>query len=165
MRQGGFTLIELLMVILVIGILSGMVVPMVLSTQDAQCSSAARVLTSDLELAQSIALARQAEVALVFSADLQSYKVALAQGQTLTSYASVTPMESPNQPGRLYEVCFADQGELPDVQVSAVDFAGGHYVVFDTFGSPDVGGMVTIDAGDASLTVTLEPITGAVTID
>jgi hypothetical protein len=38
-------------------------------------------------------------------------------------------------------------------------------VVFDSFGSPDVGGSVVLQAGEASLTVSVEAITGAVSVN
>jgi type II secretion system protein H len=163
-RSSGFTLLELLVVVLIMAIIAGMVVPMVSSSQDADCAAAARALVSDLELAQSTAIARQANVALVFSADLQSYKVALADSQNLDNYASVAPLPSPSQPTRGYEVRPAADLGLRRFAVQSADFGGDPYVVFDSFGSPEFGGTVVLKAGDATLTVTVEAVTGAVTV-
>ncbi len=163
-RRRAFTLLELLIVVVILGIIGASVVPMVSSSQDAQCAAAARALAADIELVQSEALARQAPVALVFSPDNQRYAVVLDQGQDLDAYESLTPLEHPSRPGQDYEVSLASDLNLPELIVNAVDFGGSRYVVFDSVGSPDVGGTVTLVAGDASLTITVEPITGAVSV-
>ena len=164
-REGtGFTLLELLMVVLILAIIGAIVVPMAASGQDARCASAARMVVADLELAQSLALARQDLVALVFSDDLQSYKVVLAAVQDLDNYGSLTTLEHPGRPGQSYETTILMELQLRDVVVSSVNFNGDRYVVFDTFGSPEFGGSIVLTAGDASLTVTVEPITGAVSV-
>ena len=166
MRQqgAGFTLLELLIVVLILAIAAAIVVPMAASGQDAQCASAARMVVADLELAQSTALARQELVALVFSDDLQSYKVVLAGVQDLDIYGSLTALEHPGRPGQSYETSIPRELQLRDVVVSSADFNGERYVVFDVFGSPEFGGSIVLTAGDASLTVTVEPITGAVSV-
>lgn len=160
----GFTLVELLMVVLILAIVAGIVVPMASSSRDAQCASAARMLVADLELAQSTALARQDLVALVFRDDLQSYKVVLATGQNLDDYASLTALEHPGRPGQSYEIDIQKELLLPSVVIGSANFNGERYVVFDTFGSPEFGGSIVVAAGDVSLTVTVEPITGAVSV-
>ena len=164
-RLPAFTLIELLIVLLILGIVGAMVVPMVSGTDDAQCEAAARVIVADLELAQSTALARQAEVALVFGEDGESYKVVLSGVQDLGDYAALVTLEHPLMPGRNYEVNVVADLRLPDVVLSDADFGGDRYVVFDTFGSPGFGGSIVVTAGAASLTVSVEPITGAVSVN
>ncbi len=160
----GFTLLELLIVVLILAIAAAIVVPMAASGQDAQCASAARMVVADLELAQGWALARQDLVALVFSADLQSYKVVLAASQNLDDYASLTTLEHPGRPGEGYETNFQTEMQLGNVVVDSANFNGDRYVVFDTFGSPEFGGSIVLTVRDASLTVTVEPITGAVSV-
>jgi len=164
-RLPAFTLIELLIVLLILGIVAAMVIPMVSGTDDAQCEAAARVIVADLELAQSTALARQAEVALVFSDDGQSYKVVLSMSQDLSDYASLVTLEHPLMPGQTYEVNVVTDLQLPDVVLSGAAFGGDGHVVFDSFGSPGFGGSVVVTAGAASLTVSVEPITGAVSVN
>jgi len=164
-RQGiGFTLLELLIVVLILAIAAAIVVPMAASGQDARCASAARMVVADLELAQSMALARQDLVALVFSDGLQSYKLVLAGAQDLDNYGLLTSLENGGRPGEGYEISIPMELQLHDVVISSVDFNGDRYVVFDTFGSPEFGGSIVLTAGDASLTVTVEPITGAVSV-
>ncbi|MBN2584336.1 MAG: GspH/FimT family pseudopilin [Planctomycetes bacterium] len=159
-----FTIVELLMVVMILAIMAAVVVPMATSSHDSQCAAAARMLTADLELAQSVALARQAPTALVFSGDLQSYKVIMATGQSLGDYASLTAIAHPGKPGQSYEISLPGELQLPDVTVNSASFGGASYVLYDTFGSPAAGGSVVLRAGDATLTVTVQPITGAVSV-
>jgi type II secretory pathway pseudopilin PulG len=158
-------LVELLIVMMILAIISAVAIPMVSSTDDHQCQAAARTLISDLELAQSTALARQASVAVVFSDDRQSYKVVLADGQDLDNYAGLVAMEHPLMPGHSYEVNLAADLQLPKVHVDAVSFGGDPYVIYNTFASPAFGGSVVLTAGGASLSVAVESITGQVSVN
>jgi type II secretion system protein H len=165
-RALGFTLVEILVVVMVMAIIAGIAVPMMSDSQDAQCAAAARTLTADLEMAQSTALAQQAQVALVFSPDLKKYKVVLAAGQTLTNYASLTPITNPFNPGQTYEVSLASELQVSRLVIQTASFGVGAstYVVFDSFGSPTNGGNVRLKVRDAVLTVTVAPITGAISV-
>jgi prepilin-type N-terminal cleavage/methylation domain-containing protein len=162
--RDAFTLIELMMVVVILANMAAVVVPMAVSSHDSQCASAARMLTADLELAQSAALARQATMAVVFSGDRQSYKVVVFTGQNLADYTALVPVAHPGRPGQGYEVSLRKELQLPNVRVESVGFGGFPFVLYDTFGSPMAGGTVVLTAGDARLTVTVQPITGAVSV-
>ena len=161
--ERAFTLLELLMVLVLLGIIAAVVIPAASSTEDAQVAGAARVLTADLETAQATALAQQAETALVFNENLTRYKVVLAAGQNLSDYSSLVTVANPIQPGNAYEVVVA-QMNTPLVVVNSA-FAAAHYITFDSFGSPALSGSVVLTAQDATLTVSVEAITGAVSAD
>jgi prepilin-type N-terminal cleavage/methylation domain-containing protein len=164
-RSTAFTLLELLIVVMIMAIFGAVVVPMVMSNQDTQCAAAARALVADLELAQSTALARQANVAVVFSTTRQAYKVALADGQTLTNYDSLVALDHPERPGRPYEIAPRTDLGLPNLIINSANFGGASYVVFNAFGSPTASGTVALRARDATLTISLEAITGAVSVN
>jgi prepilin-type N-terminal cleavage/methylation domain-containing protein len=164
-RYTGFTLIEVLVVVMILAIIGAVTIPMMSSNDDAECQAGARALISDLELAQSAALARQASVALVFSDDCQSYKVVLADGQSLDDYGSLLALPHPLEPTKAYEVHLSADMQLPSLQVGAASFGGACYVVFNSFASPDSGGSVILTSGDATLTVSVESITGRVSVN
>lgn len=160
-----FTLVELIIVVLILAIIGAVAIPMAIGDDDSQCEAAARTVIADLELAQSTALARQASVAMVFDDDGRRYKVVLAESQDLNKYDELVALEHPLRPGDDYEVDLVADLRLGDVAITTSSFAGDPYVVFDSFGSPDVGGTVVLEAGDAVLTVSVEAITGAVSVN
>ena len=164
-RRRAFSLIELLIVIMILAIITATAVPMISGTDDSQCQAAARTLVSDLELAQSLALSRQASVALVFSDNRQAYKVVLADGQDLGNYAGLVALEHPLMQNHDYQVSLAEDLRLPDLVVGNVSFGGQRYVVYNTFASPMFGGSVVLTAGKATLTVSVESITGRVSVN
>jgi prepilin-type N-terminal cleavage/methylation domain-containing protein len=162
-NERAFTLLELLVVLVLIGIVAAVVVPVASSAESDQVAGAARILTADLETAQATALARQAETALVFDPTLTKYKVVLTAGQDLSNYASLLALASPMQPGNTYEVVVA-QMSSPQVVVNAA-FSPANYITFDSFGSPSLSGSVVLTAQNATLTVSVEAITGAVSVN
>jgi prepilin-type N-terminal cleavage/methylation domain-containing protein len=161
--EPAFTLLELLVVLMLTGIIAAVVIPAASSTEDAQVAGAARILTTDLETAQALALAQQAETALVFNETLTSYKVVLAAGQNLSNYSSLVAVADPMQPGNTYEVVVA-QMNTPLVAVNSA-FGAANCITFDSFGSPALGGAVVLTARDATVTVSVEAITGAVSVN
>ncbi len=162
-KEKAFTLLELLVVLVLIGIVAAVVVPAASGTESAQVAGAARILTADLEAAQATALARQAETALVFNATLTKYKVVLADGQNLSDYGSLVALANPLQPGNAYEVVVA-QMSSPQVVVNSA-FSPTKYITFDSFGSPTLSGSVVLTTQAATLTVSVEAITGAVSVN
>jgi prepilin-type N-terminal cleavage/methylation domain-containing protein len=163
-RKAAFTLLELLIVVMVMAIIAASAVPALVSSQDSQCNGAARAVIADLELAQSTAMAQQTSVAVVFSAAQQAYKVVLPQGQNLANYASLTALNHPEKPGQPYEVKLARDLNAPNVTFANPAFGGQPYIVFDTFGGTTTSGSVRIVARDASRTVSVDAITGAVSV-
>jgi prepilin-type N-terminal cleavage/methylation domain-containing protein len=163
-RASAFTLLELLIVVVILGILGAAALPAMMSNQDGQCNAAARVVVADLELAQSTAVAQQASVAVVFSVTNQSYKVVLVGAQNLNNYAGLVAMGHPEKPGQPYQVSLANDVGASRVTFSAPVFGTHPYVVFDTFGGTTTSGSVVVRAGDASRTVQVGAVTGAVSV-
>lgn len=159
-----FTLIELIMVVLIMGIIGAILVPAISGTHDAQCAAASRVLTATLELAQGMSMSRQAEVAVVFSEELQRFKVALVEEQNLDDFAGLTALEHPEKPGMAYEVQLAVEQQLRSLEILAVNFGGQRYVIFDSFGSPHSGGEILLRAGEVQYRLQVESITGAISV-
>jgi hypothetical protein len=50
------------------------------------------------------------------------------------------------------------------VDITNATFNGDQTVVFDCLGSPDSGGTVNLQAGGINATITVEPVTGFVSI-
>lgn len=158
----GFTLIELLVVIVILGFAAAITVPMMSSATSFQIRSASNRIAADLEYAKSMAISRGQNHSVVFDVVDESYQVQDQSG---------TVIENPVNPGHNYEVDFGDDSRLDDVDIYTALFDGNAKVTFDYLGSPfnNAGtalnsGTVTLKAGVHTKTVTVEPVTGFITI-
>ncbi len=157
---GGFTLVELLMVITILVIVAAIVIPNIGSAADAQAMSAARALASDLELARNLALKTTQPHTVLFSDDLQSYKVVADYGAE--SYTSAEAIAHPVVSGKPFEVTLSARSGMGAVTVASVSFGGDDYVTFNELGEPSSAGGVTVQAGDRQILVTVAGLTGSV---
>jgi len=161
-RKRAFTLAELVVVILVMAIAAAIVIGSIGTTKDSQAISAARVLASDVELARNMALTTQAPHTVVFSLDMQSYKV--VANYTGGGYALATAVEHPVRANERFGVRLASLNGMESVVVGPVGFGGQTYVTFDAEGDPSNGGAVTLQSGKTEMVVSVEPLTGAVSV-
>ena len=161
-RSQAFTIVELLIVIAVLVIAAAIVIPSIGSAADAQAISAARVLGSDLEVTRSLALTTQQPHSLVFSPDLQSYKVlANYSGEP---YASAVAIAHPVAAGKQFEVTLSRQNGMSAVRIVGPAFGGKTYVTFNSQGEPSSGGTVTVESGQVEMQISVAALTGAVTV-
>jgi len=169
--EGGFTLIELLIVIVILSIAAAIVVPMASSAASMQLRSAANMVAADLEYAKSLALGTGQRHSVVFDAANERYWIVGG-----TQYAVTDAIGHPVKKGFPYVVDFANDPRLGQVEVVDTDFngSGNSIVSFDSLGSPYQGGttpaplnsegVITLQAGGISRTVSVEPVTGFVSI-
>jgi type II secretion system protein H len=146
----GFTLIEVIVVIVIISIAAAMVVPMMSSADDIQLRSAANKLAADIEYAKSMAISRGDYYTVVFDETAENYEIQDSSGTTI------------DHPVRkdLYIEQFGGTSRLSKVRITDADFDGAASVTFDSIGSPDNGGTVTLTAGDDTIVVNVEAVTG-----
>ena len=150
----GFTLIEIIVVIVIISIAAAMVVPMMSSADDIQLRSAANKLAADLEYAKSIAISRGQDYTAIFDAIAESYQIEDSSGAIITH---------PVRKGDYIEQ-FGGTSRLTKVKISNANFNGTSSVTFESIGSPDNGGTVTLTAGDNTIIVNVEAVTGYISI-
>jgi hypothetical protein len=124
-----------------------------------------------------MAMATQVSHSVVFSPDSpdkkRSYKV-------VRDYIAGTPYESavavrhpviildPNDPSKrkLYEVSLGGLQGMSHVTVTSVSFGGSPpYVMFLSLGQPTAGGSVVLSAGKCVVTVSVEGLTGIVSLN
>jgi type II secretory pathway pseudopilin PulG len=162
-RRGrrAFTLVEILIVILVLMIGAAIVIPSIGSAADSQATSAARVLQGDLEVARSLAMTTQQPYSVVFSADLQSYKVVV--NYSGVDYTQVVAVSHPVHKGQLFQTTLRNLNGMDSVRVIAVNFGGQKYVTFLSLGDPNTGGSVTLQAGNVVMALSVEALTGVIT--
>ena len=161
-RSCGFTVIELLIVMVIIGIAAMMAIPMMTSAASIQIRSAANVIAADLEYARSMAITKGQNFSVVFDTATESYRIQDQAGAVI---------RHPVKKGFDYIVDFSSDSRLNKVDIASVDFDGTSEIKFDYLGSPyNAGGnplnsgTVSLQATGASLTVTVEPVTGFISI-
>lgn len=150
----GFTLIEILIVIVILAIAAMTAIPMMGSAASVQIRSAGNMIAADLEYAKSLAISKGQNFSVVFDEGAESYSIVDQDGNTISH---------PVKKGFDYVIDFEDEG-LGRVEIADADFDGASQVQFDYLGSPDNGGTVHLQAGDMSATVSVEPVTGYITV-
>ena len=164
----GFTFAELLIVIAILAIAAMITVPMLSSGGSVQVRSAANMIAADLEYAKSMAIGTQQNYAVVFDAAGESYEIKNYNSTT----SSWEVIDHPVRKGFDYVVNFSADGRLAEVDITNVDFDSSDTITFDSLGCPYSGtgtspltaGQVVLQGGGLTLTVTVEPVTGFISI-
>jgi prepilin-type N-terminal cleavage/methylation domain-containing protein len=173
----GFTLVELLIVILILGIIAMVAWPTRITLlEESRLSGAASDVVTALEFAQLNALSsgRQTQVKI----DVGNDKIAVSEfkphdgiweenpqiSETIVESGSFEIMEHPLNPGSDYTIYLGDQAMFGGVDITAETFGGGDIVTYDAQGAPSDGGTVTLGYGSGQRVVTLDGLTGKVTV-
>ncbi len=88
--------------------------------------------------------------------------------QNADSYQLEDPdgvIQHPVKKGFNYIVDFQNDTRLNKVDITSANFSGNPDVEFNSMGSPDSGGTVSLQAGNTTATITVEPITGYISIN
>jgi len=162
--RAAYTLVEILIVVLVLMIAAAIVIPNIGSADYSQATSAAAVLQSDLEVARSLAMTTQQPYSVVFSLDRLSYKV--VANYAGVAYAAAVAVNHPVIKGKPYEVHLNMLNGAAGVSVTSVAFGvpPQQYVTFQSLGAPVAGGSVVLRAGNYVVTVSVEGLTGIVSV-
>ena len=152
--SGGFTMVEIVIVVVIIAIAALAAVPMMSSAASLQIRSAANMIAADLEYAKSMAISRGQYFYVVFNESTDSYQI--------EDQDSVV-IQHPVKKGFPYEINFQNDSRLSKVDIINVSFTDSK-VRFDFLGSPDNGGTVILQADGTTKTITVEPVTGFISI-
>jgi Tfp pilus assembly protein FimT len=160
-------LAEILLVVLIIAIAAMIAVPMMGSMDSVQIRSAANMIAADLEYAKSMAISRQKYYSVVFNPANSYYEVHDPNGI----------IKHPVKKGFDYKVDFSSDSRLNKVVIESAAFdpsSDPPTITFDYLGSPHSGsgtsppdlnsGAISIRAGDFTMTVSVEPVTGFISI-
>jgi prepilin-type N-terminal cleavage/methylation domain-containing protein len=160
--KSGFTLVELIVVMVILGISAMVLVPMIGSAASSQLSSASDILASDLEYARSMAISRGYTYSVVFDVANNTYEI---RDETNTV------IRHPVKKGFDYVVRLGPGQMFDTVTISSADFNSTNVIKFDSLGSPYSGtnaalnsGAVVLQAANATMTVSVEPVTGYISI-
>jgi len=152
-RRCGFTLVEILVVLVILAIAGAMVMPMFFGLGGMEAMSAARIIASDLQYAQNVAVTSQTSVTVEFNLGADSYGLSNASG--LLKH----PMTNAD-----YLVDLRSQHGFDHLDIVSASFDGGYQVTFDELGSPDNGGVITVQGGPEVYRIDVAPVTGTVTV-
>ena len=154
-KGGGFTIVEVVIVVVIIGIAALIAVPMMSSAASLQIRSAANMIAADIEYARSMAISRGQNYKVVFDKDADSYKIVDQSDNVI---------QHPVKKGFTYVIDFQNESRLDRVDIISANFNADQTVIFDCLGSPDSGGSVVLQADGTTRTVTVEPVTGFISI-
>ncbi|MFZ9034235.1 MAG: pilus assembly FimT family protein [Anaerohalosphaeraceae bacterium] len=161
--RNGFTLVEIIIVVVILSIAAMIAVPMVSSAADMQVRSAANQIAAHLDYAKSMAITHQRAYSVVFISN-KSYQVQDSGGNLI---------DHPVNPGD-FVVNLSTAGlDKVDITSAIFDPDSSDTITFDYLGSPYRGtdtstplnsGQIILQASDFSITVSVEPVTGYVTM-
>jgi prepilin-type N-terminal cleavage/methylation domain-containing protein len=154
--KGGFTLIEIIIVIVILAIAAMTVIPMMSSGGSVQIRSAANIIAADLEYAKSMAISRGQNYSVEFDEASESYSIKDQSG---------TVISHPVKKGFPYTIDFKNDSRLSKVDITSVDFSSSGTVTFNCLGSPVNGGTIILNADSITTTITVEPVTGYISIN
>ncbi len=154
--NSGFTLIEIIIVIVILAIAAMTAIPMLSSAGSVQIRSAANMISADLEYTKSMAISRGQNYSVVFDENTDSYSI---KDQS----DSVIP--HPVKKGFPYTIDFQNDSRLNKVDITNVNFNSTDRVIFNCLGSPDNGGTISLNANGSTATITVEPVTGYISIN
>ncbi|MEE9370073.1 MAG: GspH/FimT family pseudopilin [Sedimentisphaerales bacterium] len=159
--SSSFTMVEILIVMAIIAIAAMIVIPMMGSAASMQLQSAANMIAADLEYAKSMAISRSQTFSVVFDTAGESYRIENQNGDVIGH---------PVKKGFDYVIDLHDAG-LDKVDIANVNFDASNTIKFDYIGSPYNGGgtalnngVITLQAGGVTTTVTVEPVTGFILV-
>ena len=160
-RIRSFTLVELLIVVMIMAIAAAIMMPALGTTEATKLIAAGRLVASDVEFAQ--------YESIVHPDDPRLIKIDSGGNQYWIAKASdvATAIDSPAGPSTMLVTFGAGRAlELAGVTVQAYDFDGDDELRFDAFGQPDqtTTATITLSAGGATLTISIAPVSGEVTV-
>ncbi len=156
-RCAAYTLVEMIIVITILGLVSAIVVPHMLTAGTMGVQSATRIIVADLIFAQNEAMARQTTRQVVFDVPGDGYRLADQAGVTID--AAWLPGDGNN-----YAVSFQKDSRFTGVRILSANFGGDATIVFDDLGAPDTGGTIELEYKEHRYRITVAEFTGRITV-
>jgi len=174
-RTAGFTIMEILIVFLLLSIVLMISWPALnAGVDDYRLSAAAEEVVTTLEFAQLIATSgHRTKVIIRVDQDkitVKKFKAGInfLGGESQLAAADVEggtyePVENPMNKGTDYQIILPDDSRFSGVKITASDFDADP-VTFDSIGTPSKGGTVTLALGNRQRVVTLDAVSGKVSV-
>jgi prepilin-type N-terminal cleavage/methylation domain-containing protein len=161
-----FTLVEVILVIVILAIGALVAMPAFSGASEMQLKAAADKLGADIEYAKSMAVTTQKNHRVSFDTTNGYYEIQVLNGVTWAA------INDPIKKGSTFRVTYSQLSRLSHVTINSAAFNGTAVVQFDYTGTPLDGsgvslpaaGVVTLGAGTQTTTVTVEPVTGFISV-
>ena len=164
-------MIEVLIVVLILGITTAVVMPLVGNRSDMKLAAAARTLMADMQYGQNLAIATRTPIYIRF--DTNAYSLCTKAGTTLSTIIHpVTKMTFSAQFGAT-----ASSSVLSGVTLTKPSFGGDAVIVFDSLGVPSsyneasalktslvAQAQITLTCGGQQQVICIEPYTGEISV-
>ena len=145
-RHRSFTLIDLVMVLSVITVVAAIAAPRYANALVRyRAEAAARRIIADIGLAQQTAKTTSSSRTIIFDTTNHTY--------------SISNVRALDGPSMTYVVTLREPPYL--ARIASVDLGGDAQLTFDGYGVPDSGGVITVQVGDETWTVAIDPDTGS----
>ncbi len=167
MQMRAFTLIEIVVVILLVSIIAVSAAPSITQAMsDIGLASAARAVLVHIRYAQSVAVAENKIILLLFDdsgyylSEIDSMGDVARNESQVVGTLLVNPITH-----RPMQLSINAPGPLQGMDAINADFGGRKWIAFDTMGSPDRGGTVDLTSGGSTRRLTVAAGSGRVTVN
>ena len=150
MPDKGFTLIELIITMCIIAIFTAIAMTKSeIGTDNFNSQIALDQITSDIDLAQSIAFAKNDTITIVFSAENDNYKLYTGPDANRSIISDF--------PGSNNGIVSFASGRLASIDISSINFNNSNELQFLPLGNVKNGGSIQINS---TTTITVSDVTG-----
>ena len=150
MPDKGFTLIELIITMCIIAIFTAIAMTKSdIGTDNFNSQIALDQITSDIDLAQSIAFAKNDTITIVFSAENDNYKLYTGPDANRSIISDF--------PGSNDGIVSFSSGRLASIDISSINFNNSNELQFLPLGNVKNGGSIQINS---TTTITVSDVTG-----
>jgi len=159
-RAAGFTLIEVVAVLAIMAIVLAIAQPRLYGfLQRDRIRRAAHRVAMDLRATQSEAIKQRTQTAVTYLPDSDAYTMWCGD----PSDGSWSIMQRQSARANSTRVYLSSDPDYR-VGIASADFGGATDVVFDEYGVPSAGGSIVVGIQMLCITVTVDPVTGRVTV-
>ncbi|MBS3821169.1 MAG: prepilin-type N-terminal cleavage/methylation domain-containing protein [Planctomycetes bacterium] len=163
-QRRAFTLVEIIIVVIILGIVSGIVIISTMPTETTSAVAAADIIARDLELARQEANGRQEALVVEFSVSSNSYSIKDTDGNVISHPVKQTTAS----------ININDEVTTGTITLVSADFGdSGQSIYFSALGEPVASDLTTpissdskvvVQCGDETYSVIVAPVTGRVRV-